>query len=288
MTGREAVTGPARDAGGMVYTESIQPMRRFFSYCTAALLCASVASAATVGKDRLRLARSHTAKGDKLVKQTEYRGAERKYRAAIDVEPMLPTAYLGLGKALVGQQRYAEALAALEEAEKRYVEWEQMVQLGELQKQQLIARQLLSIRDVEAAASDKSNHVSPESTPGKAAPGQLTKEKLDSERFLFRENREMEGFQAIPAQVFYLEGIAYLRTNRRAQGIEALQVCLAIDSRHVLAHYNLAVALFTRGELADASRHLEAAIAGGVEPHQGFVADLQQALSSSQLAQGGK
>ncbi len=264
-------------------------MRRVFSLITAALLSASVASAATIGRDRLMLARSHASKGDKLVKQTEYVGAEKKYRSAIAVEPQLPTAYLGLGKALVGQQRYAEALAALEEAEKRYVEWEQTIQIAEMQKQQHVDRQLQSIRDVQAAVSDKSSVLAGGApTPGMAALGQLTQAKVESEQFLFRENRELEAFQAIPSQVFYLEGISYLRTNRRALGIKALEVCLTINSRHQLAHYNLAVALFTRGDVEEAKTHLDAAVAAGLEPHQGFVADLERALGSQEVADSGR
>lgn len=263
-------------------------MRRFFSLITAALLCTSVASAATIGKDRLRLARSHTAKGDKLVKKTEYAGAEKKYRSAIAAEPLLPTAYLGLGKALIGQHRYGEALVALEEAEKRFVDWEQTIQIGQMQKQQLVDRQLLSIRDIQAAVSDRSGLTGGVLDAARPAPGQLTAQKLESEKFLFRENHEMEAFSAIPSQVFYLEGISYLRTSRRTLGIEALEVCLTINSRHELAHYNLAVALFTRGDVDEAKTHLDAAVAGGVEPHAGFVADLERALGSSQVAQGGR
>jgi len=264
-------------------------MRRQLSLITAALLCASAASATTIGKDRLRLARTQTAKGDALVEKTEYAGAEKQYRSAIATEPQLPTAYMGLAKALVGQQRYEEALAALEQAEKRYVEWEQAVQLGEMQKQQISERQLLSLRDTQAAASDRTSGPTIEaSSTGKPLPGQLTAAKLESEHFLFRENRALEAVDAIPAQVFYLEGISYLRTNRRALGIEALEVCLAIDSRHQLAHYSLAVALFTRGYFEEAKSHLDAAVAGGVEPHAGFVADLERALSSRQAAQGGE
>ena len=255
---------------------------------TVILLCGSSAFAAAVGKDRLKLARTQTAKGDALVLKTEYAGAEKKYRTAIATEPLLPTAYLGLGKALIGQQRYEEALAALVEAEKRFVEWEQTIRIAEMQKQQLSERQLQSLRDIQAAVSDKSGvRSSAMPSAAKATPGQLTQEKIESEKFLFRENRALEGFKAIPSQVFYLEGIAYLRTNRRALGIEALEVCLLINSGHQLAHYNLAVALFTRGDFAEAKTHLDAAVAAGVKPHKKFVADLAGALSSRQIAQGG-
>ncbi len=261
-------------------------MRKSFTLITTILFWALGASAATIGKDRLRLARSHTAKGDEMVKKTEYAGAEKKYRRAIAVEPLLPTAYLGLGKALIGQQRYGEAIAILEEAEKRFVEWEQAVQIAELQKRQLVDLQLQSIADTQATVSDKGSVLSGGSpTAGAPAPGQLTAEKIASEQFLFRENRDLEAFEPIPSQVFYLEGISYLRTNRRALGIEALEVCLMINSKHELAHYNLAVALFTRGDLDEAKSHLEMAVAGGVEPHSGFVADLEDALGSQQAAQ---
>ncbi len=261
-------------------------MRRLFSLIIAVLFCASGASAATLGKDRLRLARTQTTRGDELLAKTEYAGAEKKYRGAIATEPQLPTAYLGLGKALVGQQRYGEALAVLEEAEKRYLDWEQTVQLAEMQKRQLTERQLQAVRDTQAAASYKNGTLTAAGAPtsGQTGPGQLTAAKIESERFLFRENRDLEAFHAIPSQVFYLEGISYLRTNRRELGIQALEVCLAINSQHDLAHYNLSVALFTRGDFDEARTHLETAVAGGVEPHKSFVADLERALGSRQVA----
>ena len=94
----------------------------------------------------------------------------------------------------------------------------------------------------------------------------------------------MEGFEAIPAQVFYLQGVSYLRTNQRSQGIDALETCLLVDSQHELAHYNLAVARFTVGDVDEARSHLDAAIARGVEPHANFVADLERALNSRRVA----
>ena len=233
------------------------------------------------GKDRLKLARSKTAKGERLIKQTEYGGAEKLFRSAIGIEPRWPQAYLGLGKALVGQQRYDEALAALEEAEERYVEWEQEIQIGDLVKRQLAERQLLNIRDLTAALSDRGSGGAATPPSGPPGPHQMTPQKIETEQFLFRERFDLEVFQSIPSQVFYLEGISYLRTNRRALGIEALKVCLLVNPDHGLAHYNLAVALFTRGELDDAKTHLDAALAAGeVEPNPRFVADLERALSS--------
>ncbi|MEM7353703.1 MAG: tetratricopeptide repeat protein, partial [Acidobacteriota bacterium] len=242
--------------------------------------------AGATGKDRLKLARSKTAKGERLVKQTEFAGAEKQFRSAISVDPTLPTAYLGLGKALVGQQRYAEALIVLEEAEQRYVTWEQEIQIGDMLKRQVAERQLLSIQDLTAALSDRSGSTGSTPPMGPAGPRQMTPDKIETEQFIFRERWNLESFRAIPSQVFYLEGIAYLRTHRRSLGIEALTVCLLVNPDHHLAHYNLAVALFTRGDFDQAKTHLDTALAGGVEANSRFVADLELALSSRQIAQG--
>ena len=255
-------------------------MRSLLSLGSVVLLVALGPSVEALGKDRLKMARAQIAKAEKLVKKTEFVGAEKLFRNAIATEPLIPTAYLGLAKALVGQQRYADALATLEVAEQRYVDWEQAIQLGDMQKRLVAARQLQEAQDLQATAAERAG---PQNTrgPQKAlGPGQATAQRIQTEQFIFRERWALEGFEAIPSQVFYLEGISYLRTNRRTLGIEALEVCLLINSKHQLAHYNLAVALFTQSEFSEAKTHLDEAIAGGVEPDARFVADLELALAS--------
>lgn len=240
------------------------------------LLIVSLAPAAgAIEKGRLTFARAKVAKGEILLAKEKYVRAEELFRQAIEAAPEIPTAYLGLGASLVAQRRFEEALEALEEAETRFVDWEQMIRLGELQKRQLQELQIQAIRDVAAEAAAKG--MGPTSLANPEAVADRQESRVLKEQFLLRERRDLESIQAIPAQVFYLEGIAFLRTARPYLGIEALQVCLLIDSGHGLAHYNLAVALFAQGELVEAKEHLDAARAAGVEPHPGFVADLERA-----------
>ena len=253
---------------------------RILAFGIAVSLLALGQSVEASSKDRLKLARAKIARGDVLIKQTEYAGAEKVFRKAISIDPSVPTAYLGLGKSLVGQQRYDEALAVLEESERRFVAWEQEIQLADLMNRQLAERQQRDIQDLAAAAAGQRNSSSPSTSSSPQNAGSASLDKIETEQFLLRERFHLEAFESIPAQVFYLQGISYLRTNRRALGIEALEICLLIDSRLEIAHYNLAVALFTRGEIDGAKEHLDAAIAGGVEPHAKFVTDLERALGS--------
>jgi tetratricopeptide (TPR) repeat protein len=182
---------------------------------------------------------------------------------------------MGLGAALVGLERFEEALLVLEEAERRFIDWEQMIGIAELQKRQYADRQMVLIADLTAATNPNTSQVSNIGTPRDLK--QINEDRVSKEQFLFRERRDLEGLHSIPAQVFYLEGIAHLRTDRPILGIEALEVCLLVDKDHGLAHYNLAVALFGQGEYDEAQEHLDAAVLAGVEPHASFVSDLAAA-----------
>jgi tetratricopeptide (TPR) repeat protein len=66
--------------------------------------------------------------------------------------------------------------------------------------------------------------------------------------------------------------------GRRDEGVGFLELCLAINENHGLAHYNLSVALLGLGQAEEAKEHLTAAVEAGVEAHPAFVADLERAL----------
>lgn len=251
-------------------------MRFRATVCTLAALLLSIGqSAVAIDKEVLVRVRAKISAGQALIDKGLYSDAEEVFRAAVDAEPMVPTAHLGLAAALAGQGRFEEALPVLAETERRFIDWEQMIGLAELQKRQLAERQLQSLIDLAAAEGGTGQEVSVAGVPRDLR--QLNEDKISKEQFLFREKRELEGIEAIPAQVFYLEGISYLRTGRPLLGIEALEVCLLVDSGHGLGHYNLAVALFGQGEIGEAREHLRLAVEAGVEPHPQFVADLEAA-----------
>jgi len=239
------------------------------------LILLAVWPVSALDKEVLAVVKAKLAKGEALLNQGEYAEAEPLFRSAVAAEPLVPTTYMGLGAALVGMQRFDEALVVLTEAERRFIEWEQMIGIAELQKRQLAERQLLSLNDLAAAESIPGSETSSVGTPRDLK--RVNEDRISKEQFLFRERRELEEIHAIPAQVFYLEGIAYLRTDQPFLGIEALEVCLLIDRDHGLAHYNLAVALFGQGEILEARDHLDAALVAGIEPHAQFVADLERA-----------
>jgi Tfp pilus assembly protein PilF len=206
-------------------------------------------------------AKNKVVKGDVQLTKENYIKADHLFRQAIDVEPALPSAHLGLGASLVGQQRYHEALAALADAERLYAEYE--AQIREAQQQATDAvedgeRQTEVFRDTYGVFQRVPHNLG----MGPQAMGLLN----------------FDDASVTPAQLYYLQGIALLRTNQRAQGIDRLERCLAIDTDHGLAHHNLAAALFTQGQVAQAKLHFDAAVAAGVDPQPLLAADLERAL----------
>lgn len=221
---------------------------------------------------RIRMAQSATDQGNVLLKQAEYERAEDQFRRAIEYEARFPPAHLGLGAVLVATGRYQPALEVLREAERRFADLRNLHQVAGLRNRQHFANRERELEDASRQAS----------RPG-AGSGNVNQGAVEREVELDRriaDRLRPEEVDGIPAQVFYLEGIALLRLGLAAEGIEALETALYVDDDHGLAHYNLAVALFVNGEVQRAKGHLDAAVEAGASPHPQFVADLEAAVDS--------
>jgi len=242
-------------------------------------------AAADLDFGKVKVAERSTAAGDRFLRNDKYAQAEERFRSAIEAEPGYPPAHLGLGSALVAQQRFAEAIEALRDAERRYVAWKTLLETAKMRErkhtidQQGIADDLLI--DAKAKAKQSSGAVS-EANPRLVRliqRLQVEVGKLENVRDTI-ERIDAEDVAAIPAQVFYLEGISHLHLGQKEDGVEMLEVALMLDEGHALSHYNLAVAMFGAGELEAAQQHLDAAVAAGVTPPPAFVADVEKALTA--------
>jgi len=245
----------------------------------AALLFGLASAAWATDPGRLALARSKTDKGEKQLAKENYEKAESLFRAAIKDEPSFPDAHLGLAAALCGQQRYADALPVVRDAQDAYVTWHQDARVAEMEARQDAAARAREFRDLQQQQAQKSR-------PGQQQQGgvpaqdlaRMAAARVASEEYISRRGWKMEEFDAIPAHAFYIAGLCRLRTGDRAGAITEFEACVTRNPDHGLAHYNLAVALFAEGDAGGAAEHLEAARNAGIEPHPKFVADLERRL----------
>lgn len=222
---------------------------------------------------RVRMAESASDKGNAMLKKQSYERAEAEFRRAIEQEERYPSGHLGLGAVLVATGRFDEALDALYVAERRFADWQKFSEVAGLQNRQQFASRELEMEDV-ARQAGRSN------AGGGTVGADAVAREVAMDRHIADRLRP-EDVAGIPAQVFYLEGIALLRLGNTDEGVDALQTCLFVEPDHALAHYNLAVARFAGGELEAAGRHLAQAIENGAEPHPQFVADLNAALEEA-------
>ena len=242
----------------------------------ATLLVALPALAVDPG--RLALARSKTDRGNALLAKQSYEKAEKLFRGAIDDEPAYPAAYLGLGAALCGLQRWGEAAPVLEQAKQRYIAWEQQDRMTNLEARQDAENRAREFRDLQHQQALKA-----QPGGGKTAAELMTASastRVSTEEYLARRGWQPEAFEAVPAQVFYLSGLCHLHSGNRGAAIEELWACVDRDPHHGLGHYNLAVALFTQGDVATAWEQLTAAEAAGIKPNPQFRADLEKAATA--------
>jgi tetratricopeptide (TPR) repeat protein len=214
--------------------------------------------AAAGDSDGIARAKTRVAKAEVQLHKGKYAEAEKIFRKAIEMEPTLPSAYLGLGAALVGQRRYDEALNVLTEAERRYEEYD------------LLQRE--SGRLAVAGIEETERRVETlKDTYGVFQRGPANQQLTPAQ--VSRMN--VPTGSSTPAQALFLQGVALLRTDQLVEGIERLERCLSIDGDHGLAHHNLAVAMYSIGRVDEAKAHLDAAIAAGVEPPPALVAEIE-------------
>ncbi len=236
---------------------------------------------------KIKVAQSSTAKGDKALRADKLEAAEKHFRDAIAADQDYPPSYLGLGSALVAQQRFGEAIEVLRETEIRYVAWKRLLAMAQMRNRKLLIDMRQDTRDLIGDLKNRAKLTKAYADPGSKLVKLIQRLEVDRMRIeVFRDVNdriEPEDLGAIPAQVFYLEGISHLRLGQLDDGVALLEVTLLLDETHGLAHYNLAVAELALGHPVQAKEHLDAAVTAGVTPPPAFVADVERALG----AQGG-
>jgi len=228
-----------------------------------------VLPSAAIESDSMARTQARVAKGDAYPQQSKFVKAEKLFREAVALEPTLPSAHLGLGAALIGQRRYDEAIPVLAEAERRYAEFDDMQRVSGV-----VA--VGAIEDTERKVDTfKAAHGAFSRGPTNQ---QLGKEQVD--------RYNVNTGSSIPANAYYLQGVAYLRTDQNVAGIERLNRCLELDADHGLAHYNMAVAMLSIGRINEAKAHLDTAVFVGVAVPPALVAEIESNTRARVLAGG--
>lgn len=181
--------------------------------------------------------------GCREAEKKSYPKAEELFNQALAVYPLLPGAYVELGKIQMAQNNPAKALECYLKAKDTYVQLHDEKQKKEMSQQQSDRDFALKGQDAQASGYKDSGGFAK----------QYAKQSRDQRREDDRDVVATPGEAEIPALFYLYLGGAYLRLNRAAEAEKELLAGIAKDAKLAPLHFNLSLACFMQGKYPEAA-----------------------------------
>ena len=210
--------------------------------------------------------------GQQLLSKDSFEEAARAFQQAIELDPLLLTAHLGLGKARMALKEYPAAIAAFEAAREAY---HKGVAGNEDRRVQAQNAREDRIRLLEARIRD-----SPERSGviGGREGGQRQALEVELQELERLREEDKRPPQPPPGLLLSL-GSAFFRSGRLADAEREYRAALEAQPTLGEARSNLAVVLLITGRPAEAKEQLKLAEKSGFKPPAGLKRDIDAALS---------
>jgi len=179
--------------------------------------------------------------------------AAELFHRAIDTDPTFEMAYYALGRALMPQKKYAEAVEALSKCRDLYRE-----QAGKQFSSQQEAQQYRRQRLTEIDEVIRQYQTGPQTVQTTEAIRQLTERRRQLQETLMR-GTDVSFDTAVPSYVSLALGSAFFRAGRMTDAEREYKAAVAADPKVGEAHSNLAVLYLQTGRIEDAERSVKAA-----------------------------
>jgi len=200
-----------------------------------------------------RLADSHYRSGWELLAAEKWEQAGREFQAAIDGNPGFKLAYYGLGRASMGQKRFADAIAAYERCRDLYLGQASQNFANKGEAERMMADDVMQI-DMTISRL-QSGPQTPE-VSAQIAQMNMLKQRLQNR---LTGTGTMSLSSEAPPFVSLALGSAYFRAQRFADAEQSYKKALESDSKYGQAHNNLAALYLITGRYNDAAAAVKAA-----------------------------
>jgi tetratricopeptide (TPR) repeat protein len=238
-------------------------------FVTAAVTAPAPAAAQQHQEQERQRAKPHYRQGLQFLRMEAWADAAKAFGQAIDVDPTFEMAYYGLGRALMPQRQYAQAVAAFTKSRDLF-QAEGGRQFTNQQEAQRYRRdRLTEIDDV-----IRQYQQGPQTGQVQEAVRQLQQQKRDIQE---RVQRGMNGTVdvPIPAYLSLALGSAYFRLGKLTDAEREYKAAINRDPKIGEAHNNLAVVYLELGQFADAERAVSAAEKAGFKVNPQLVQDIK-------------
>jgi tetratricopeptide (TPR) repeat protein len=237
----------------------------------AALLGSPQIANDPVAEQHRQQAREHYRTGDEALHSERFEDARREFAEAVRLDPLMTLAHYSLGQALMALKRYSEAIKAFQGCRDAFVEisrlgLQQTAEIERRRTQEIEAlRETLGIlqRNSQLSSQNQSN----------------IRRMEDRVRQLERTRDAGSTDYAVPPEVFFSLGSAYLRAGSLPDAEREYLEALRINPKLGEAHSNLAVVYLMTDRIEEAWNQVKAAEKSGFKVHPQLKKDIESRRS---------
>jgi tetratricopeptide (TPR) repeat protein len=234
-----------------------------------ALLLCSAAQASDPAEQRRREAVAHYRAGQNALLGEDWMEAEREFREAIRLDPLLAAAHYGLGQVYMATKRYSDAVSAYASCRDAFHAQDSDRLMNEKAAEQRIEAQVRALRDYLRLLQS-----------GRYKSGGLTVSAIQRTETQIRdlERRKHRGEHSAletPPGVSLALGSAHFRNGAFSDAEREYRAALDVDAGLGEAHNNLAVVYMLSGHLDEAEKAVQQAERAGFRVNPQLKKDIE-------------
>jgi tetratricopeptide (TPR) repeat protein len=245
---------------------------------TALMMALAVASTAAgeVTEAAHREALEHYRTGQSLMYAESWPEAEREFKIAIGLDPLLVLAHYSLGQTYMSMKEYPKAVTAFKGARQAFLDGAALAATDQVKADQRRDEEIRELRDaVRLIRSQEARMRAAGQQPDNAIL------KLESRvRELETFKQKGAGTMDVPAEFSLALGSAHFRTGSLDDAQREYEAAVKVRPKFGEAHNNLAVVYMLQGKLAEAETQVQQAEKSGYRVNPQLKVDLAKRKGS--------
>jgi len=251
-------------------------MRGMIAATVATLLTAGISGGAEISDKAHREALEHYRAGASFLDGEDFTQAEREFRAAVALDPLLVLAHYGLGQAYMSAKDYPSAVRAFTGAREAFLQAAAVAANDAVKSDRQRDEEIRELRDEMRQIQSRETQMLARGQQPQNAILRIESRIKDLETF---KQKAVGGVIEVPAEFSLALGSAYFRTGALTDAQREYEAALRVRPRFGEAHNNLAVVYMLEGKIQDADLQLNEAEKAGFHVNPQLKADLARRMS---------